>query len=84
MTEFLRSFVSSHLRRFESNAQFPVIEFLALLYKYTFQQVRIESFFACLETWGVCLEFISSSVKEAKSKTEELAALERYIKSSLS
>ena len=62
LTEFLRSFVSSHLRRFESNAQFPVIEFLALLFKYTFQQTRTESFFSCLETWGVCIDLISASV----------------------
>ena len=40
-TDFLRLFVSIHLRRFESNSQFPVVEFLALLFKYTFRQVRI-------------------------------------------
>lgn len=39
-TDFLRLFVGIHLRRFESNAQFPVIEFLALLFRYTFRQVR--------------------------------------------
>ncbi|CAB1341276.1 unnamed protein product [Coregonus sp. 'balchen'] len=33
-TDFLRLFVSVHLRRIESNAQFPVVEFLALLFKY--------------------------------------------------
>ena len=38
-TDFLRLFVSIHLRRFESNSQFPVVEFLALLFKYTFRQV---------------------------------------------
>ncbi len=39
-TEFMRLFVSIHLHRFESNSQFPVLEFLALLFKYTFKQVR--------------------------------------------
>lgn len=38
-TDFLRLFVSVHLRRIESNAQFPVVEFLALFFKYTFNQV---------------------------------------------
>lgn len=39
-TDFLRLFVDVHLKRFESNAHFPVVEFLALLYKYTFKQVK--------------------------------------------
>lgn len=39
-TDFLRLFVSVHLRRIESYSQFPVVEFLALLFKYTFHQVR--------------------------------------------
>ena len=38
-TDFLQLFVSVHLRRFESNPQFPVLEFLSLLFKYTFRQV---------------------------------------------
>lgn len=40
-TEFLRLFVGIHFRRFEANIQFPVLEFLALLFKYTFQQVSV-------------------------------------------
>lgn len=39
-TDFLKLFVGIHLKRFESNPQFPVLEFLALLLKYTFRQVR--------------------------------------------
>ena len=38
-TEFLRLFVSIHLRRFENNNMFPILEFLSLLFKYTFKQV---------------------------------------------
>lgn len=38
-TDFLRLFVSVHLRRIESSPQFPIVEFLALLFKYTFNQV---------------------------------------------
>lgn len=40
-TDFLRLFVSVHLRRIESSPQFPIVEFLALLFKYTFNQVMI-------------------------------------------
>lgn len=39
-TDFLRLFVSVHLRRIESSPQFPIVEFLALLFKYTFNQVK--------------------------------------------
>ena len=40
-TEFFRAFVSSHLRRVESNPHFSVIEFLTLLLKYSLKQVFI-------------------------------------------
>ncbi len=39
-TEFLHSFVRNHLRRFEGNTKFPILEFLSLLFKYTFEQTR--------------------------------------------
>lgn len=42
-TDFLKLFVGIHLKRFESNPQFPVLEFLALLLKYTFRQVKSSS-----------------------------------------
>ena len=68
-TEFLGSFVKSHLRRFESNAQFPILVFLNVLFKYTFEQQRTESYLACLDVWNVCVDYvqglISSRVPEA-------------------
>ena len=42
-TEFLRLFVSVHLRRFETSRDFPMMEFLSLLFKYTFKQSSPES-----------------------------------------
>jgi len=69
-TEFLGSFVKSHLRRFESNAQFPILAFLNILFKYTFEQQRTESYLACLDVWNICVEYvqglISSRVPEAE------------------
>lgn len=62
LTDFLRAFVSSHLRRFEGHQQFPVIEFLSLLYKFTFRQRRTEAFFVCLEAWRTCVDFVATSV----------------------
>jgi len=69
-TEFLGSFVKSHLRRFESNAQFPILAFLNILFKYTFEQQRTESYLACLDVWNICVDYvqglISSRVPEAE------------------
>ena len=50
-TEFIHSFVQSHLRRFENSLQFPINDFLALLYKYTFGQPRTDGYMACLDIW---------------------------------
>lgn len=47
-TDFLRLFVSVHLRRIESSPQFPIVEFLALLFKYTFNQVMLILLIICL------------------------------------
>ncbi|XP_066292131.1 exportin-6-like isoform X2 [Branchiostoma lanceolatum] len=62
-TEFLRLFVSVHLRRFESNSQFPVVDFLALLFKYTFKQPQQEGYYACLDVWMVFLDFLHNLTK---------------------
>ena len=66
LTDFLRSFVGNHLRRFEGSAQFPVIEFLALVFKYTFLQTSTEGFFACLEAWNVFIDYLSTSIANGK------------------
>ena len=39
--DFFYWFVSSHLKRVESNPNFPVTEFLELFCKYTFKQVCV-------------------------------------------
>ncbi|XP_077979557.1 exportin-6-like isoform X2 [Glandiceps talaboti] len=67
-TEFLRLFVSVHLRRFEGNSQFPLLELLALLFKYTFKQPTHEGFFACLDIWTVFIEYL---LNENRSRTTE-------------
>lgn len=74
-TEFLRLFVGIHFRRFEANIQFPVLEFLALLFKYTFQQPTVEGFYACLEIWNVFLDHLIHKVNTGK---DGQATIERY------
>ncbi|XP_064637974.1 exportin-6-like isoform X2 [Lineus longissimus] len=75
-TEFLRLFVSIHLRRFESNTQFPVLDFLSLLFKYTFKQPTNDGFFACLDIWCVFLDYISTMLKARHLESNNI--LTRY------
>lgn len=55
-TDFLRLFVSVHLRRIESSPQFPIVEFLALLFKYTFNQVIL--FIVIVNCYNIYLNII--------------------------
>lgn len=68
-TDFLRLFVSVHLRRIESSPQFPVLEFLSQLFKYTFNQVitickiKIQVFIHY--TKNFCMQIVSSDILQA-------------------
>ncbi|KAF3700337.1 Exportin-6 [Channa argus] len=75
-TDFLRLFVSVHLRRIESSPQFPIVDFLALLFKYTFNQPNHEGYFACLDIWGVFLDFLTTKIKSRQADRESV--LNRY------
>lgn len=79
-TEFLRLFVSIHLRRFENSSHFPVLELLMLLFKYTFKQPQLEGFFACLDIWTVFLDYLIGKVANARSDklAEAEATVSRY------
>ncbi|KAM4635404.1 exportin-6 isoform 2-T3 [Polymixia lowei] len=75
-TDFLRLFVSVHLRRIESSPQFPIVEFLALLFKYTFNQPNHEGYFACLDIWSIFLDFLTTKIKSRLADRESV--LNRY------
>ncbi|MED6276870.1 Exportin-6 [Characodon lateralis] len=75
-TDFLRLFVSVHLRRIESSPQFPIVEFLGLLFKYTFNQHTHEGYFACLDIWSVFLDFLTTKIKSRLADRESV--LNRY------
>uniref|UniRef100_A0A3P8XV62 Importin N-terminal domain-containing protein n=1 Tax=Esox lucius TaxID=8010 RepID=A0A3P8XV62_ESOLU len=75
-TDFLRLFVSVHLRRIESNDQFPVVEFLALLFKYTFNQPTHEGYFACLDIWSIFLDYLTTKIKSRLADRDSV--LNRY------
>ncbi|MGH0115379.1 UNVERIFIED_CONTAM: hypothetical protein FKN15_000014, partial [Acipenser sinensis] len=75
-TDFLRLFVSVHLRRIESNSQFPVVEFLALLFKYTFHQPIYEGYFSCLDIWTIFLDYLTTKIKSRLADRDTV--LNRY------
>ncbi|PIO34203.1 hypothetical protein AB205_0085260 [Aquarana catesbeiana] len=75
-TDFLRLFVSVHLRRIESNAQFPVVEFLALLFKYTFHQPTHEGYLSCLDIWALFLDYLTNKIRNRLEDRE--AMINRY------
>ncbi|KAG8433210.1 hypothetical protein GDO86_017484 [Hymenochirus boettgeri] len=75
-TDFLRLFVSVHLRRIESNAQFPVVEFLSLLFKYTFHQPTHEGYLSCLDIWALFLDYLTNKIRNRLEDRE--AIISRY------
>ncbi|KAG2456057.1 XPO6 protein, partial [Polypterus senegalus] len=75
-TDFLRLFVSVHLRRIESNAQFPVVQFLELLFKYTFHQPTHEGYFSCLDIWTIFLDYLTTKIKSRLADRDTV--LNRY------
>ncbi|XP_013378925.1 exportin-6-like, partial [Lingula anatina] len=75
-TEFLRLFVSIHLRRFEDNNSFPVLEFLALLFKYTFKQPTHEGYYGCLDIWTIFLDYLN--VKLTNRALDVNAIISKY------
>ena len=76
ITEFLRLFVSIHLARCEQNPQFPLLEFLALIFKYTFRHKELRGFVSCLEVWTGLVDYVSGSVENRKDAGEEI--LKKY------
>ena len=59
-TQFTSLFVLKHLRRVEQKEGFPIIEFLSLLFQFTFMQTSLEGFLSCIEIWETFLDYIIS------------------------
>jgi hypothetical protein len=55
LTDFLGLFITKHFRRVEASPQFEILDFLMLLFRFTFLQTESEHFVLCLE---VCLAFV--------------------------
>jgi hypothetical protein len=46
-----------------------MLEFLSLLFKYTFKQPAPEGFYACLDIWNVFLDYIGVKVNSRFRRT---------------
>lgn len=82
ITEFLNHFVSAHLRRCDNTAQFPLLDFLSLIFQYTFQQQNTQAFCSCLEIWTSLVDYIQGSMEVHKDTGQILLA--RYKEALLS
>ncbi|KYQ91032.1 exportin 6 [Tieghemostelium lacteum] len=63
-TQFINLFVSNHLRRVENNPNFPISDFLSLLFQYSFLQPSSESFLSCIEIWNKFLDYLITQSTE--------------------
>lgn len=62
-TEFLRLFVSVHFGRIESNESFPLMDFLELLFKFTFNQPTFDGYCCCLDIWDLFLDYLANKLE---------------------
>lgn len=72
LTEFLRLFVAGHIQRFENLPTFSVIDFLSLLFKYTFKQATAEQFLDALEVWSIFIDYILLKYKQLQEYNKSL------------
>jgi len=82
LTDFLKYFVSFHLKRCEGNNYFPLLEFLSLMFKYSFMQPSIAGFSSCLEIWDTVVDYIQAGMEMNKEVGKSL--LSRYQEALLS
>ena len=67
-------------RRLVYHSSFPLVDFLSLLFQFTFLQKSPEAILACLEVWEAVCDYLEGSKEAGKGKvigryTEALAAL---------
>lgn len=66
VTEFLRQFVASSLRRCGEQTTFPLLEFLGLVFQFTFLQQAAGGLLACLEVWSAVCDYLQGSQEAAR------------------
>eukprot|EP00127_Corallochytrium_limacisporum_P002933 Clim_evm22s143 gene=Clim_evmTU22s143 len=66
-TDFLQLFVSKDLRRVEGNENFPTLELLELLFRYTLRQPNDDQYVRCLDIWCDFIDYIHARTAETGS-----------------
>ncbi|XP_054164812.1 exportin-6-A-like [Oppia nitens] len=77
-TEFMRLFISGHLPRFEKMSTFPIMEFLGLLFEYTFKQTNCETFVLAIELWNIFIDFLNVKVKQQNDSKQVNQIVSHY------
>ena len=78
-TEFTLLFVSKHLRRSQSDPDFPMEAFFGLLQRYTFGQPSLEGFMSCLDIYDALLD-IMEDMEEGFLNKDAQRAMTTYVK----
>ena len=68
LIEFTQLFVTHHFARAETSNRFPIMEFLGLLYRFTFMQPRLQGFLECLQIWDSLIEFLRGSSAQQRQR----------------
>lgn len=68
LIEFTQLFVTHHFARAETSNRFPIMEFLGLLYQFTFMQPRMHGFLECLQIWETLVEFLRGSTAQQRQR----------------
>lgn len=76
-TEFLRLFVSVHFGRIEKNPSFPLLSFLELLFKFTFNQPTFSGYYSCLDIWELFLDYLKNKL-EGKDEDTSSRIMSQY------
>ncbi|CAF0787699.1 unnamed protein product [Adineta steineri] len=76
ITEILHSLFSLHLKRCESIENYPMFELLSGVYKFTFQQVTQDGFYACLDIWSIFIDYIKT--KDENRLLNKESSFEKY------
>ncbi|KAM9990317.1 hypothetical protein ACTFIY_006366 [Dictyostelium cf. discoideum] len=63
-TQFIQIFINNHLGRIETNPNFPIPDFLGLLFQYSFFQTQPESFLQCIDIWSTFLDYLINLSQE--------------------
>jgi len=68
MTDFLLCLVTSHMGRFGASPNsYPLPQFLALLFKFTFLQPSPNGVVACLDIWSVVVDHAVNALSKTGS-----------------